>query len=163
MTPRRPRPSIRIVAHLAAHTRSAALLCALALLICPALRADERSEDADPRDAWQPGIEIGFGLHSQNLDGTMEADLPVASGGTVPIGRGSTNDLLGQHFTPALSLDTPVLGTSGLQPRLFIHGGGQLPLSDDHIARRYIGTFSISDPDLAGIFVEDKEIRQLAG
>jgi hypothetical protein len=112
----------------------------------------QEQSQAEPQKespGWTPSISVGFGLTSQSLDGTAETDLPTADGGTVPIGAGISNDLRAQYFEPSASLYSPPLLDGGWAPRLFVHAGGQVPLSNTFIAQNYVGTFGIGD-DLNG-------------
>ena len=136
-----------------------AMIVATALLGPLAAHSDDEPEAASAGApaaesgsiGWEPAITLGFGLHSQNLDGTFETDMLAAAGNELELGRGGTNDLLGQHFTPGVALDAPPFYEEGLQPRLFVHAGYQYPTSDEHIARRYLKSFAnpVVDPEVA--------------
>jgi hypothetical protein len=133
--------------------RSAASLLAaviLGLAGSPAVRADDEALVApeEVRPGWEPSLAIAFGLQIQELDGSFDADFTVESGGTIDLPRGDTNDLTGQHFSPKIALDTPPLYVGGLQPRLFFHAGGQIPLANEHTARRSVESYAGGSPDL---------------
>ena len=123
---------------------SGALFAITALLAMQGAHA----QAPDTPIGWEPGLALGFGLHSQELDGRFSTDLTSSTGATLTLGRGGTNDFLGQHVEPSLSLDAPPFYEEGLRPRLFLHAGGQFPTSDEHIARRWLRTYAGGGPNL---------------
>jgi hypothetical protein len=124
-----------------------ALATLSAVWLVSAAHAQQEPEEESP--GWTPSLSLGFGITSQGLEGTSQTDLQTADGGTVPIGAGESNELRVQYFEPSASLYAPPIWDGGWAPRLFVHGGLQVPLSDGFIAQNYVGTFGQGD-DLDG-------------
>jgi hypothetical protein len=115
-------------------------------LLASAANAQEESPESP---GWTPSLSVGFGITSQSLSGTSSTTLQAANGNPVVLGAGDSNDLRAQYFSGTAELYAPPLTDGGWAPRLFVHAGGQIPLSDEFVAQNYLGTFGTGD-DLAG-------------
>ncbi len=125
------------------------LLGALALiavaLVCAPVWADEEEEEASPTvaepnldgpDLWIPSLSIGFLMHVQDQDARVISGLGANSANS------TTDGLASPGFRFDVSLATPALFESELEPRIFAQVGAQVILEEEFTAYRSIDSYS---------------------
>lgn len=118
----------------------------LILLAVTAFAGAAQGESTEKvKQGWTPSLALGFSVFNQDSGGTIESDY------TDNFGTGRSDRMLTSTFNTDVTLLTPALGTSAVEPRLFMRAGIQVPLSDtftaQKIARTLTGVTIQSAPD----------------
>lgn len=109
----------------------------LTLLAITAVAAAAQGEDAGKTvRGWTPSLSVGFSIFNQDSGGEIE------SGYTDDFGTGRSDRMLTSTFNTELTLLTPALGTSAVEPRFFVRAGFQVPLSDTFTAQKIARTLT---------------------
>ncbi|MEM7411800.1 MAG: hypothetical protein AAF430_16335 [Myxococcota bacterium] len=115
--------------------RRALGLCAVGcLLALPALAEEEEAVNIAPR-GWEPALSIGFGVHSQEVRGDV---FP----GFAETGENRPNSIRFAFSEAQAMLFAPTMGDSAWKPRFFIHGGGSVPFTNEHLATNSLNTLN---------------------
>ena len=114
--------------------------CLLALVgaAAPPAGADEPTAAATSvTQGWTPRVALGFDIVVQNIEGEFKSNnVPLLDGGT----RGFVTEDDISAVPATLTLDgmllTPALAKGLGKPRLFVRGGGQIPIKVKHVILR---------------------------